>query len=218
MEISCLLRPLSVFAIAGPYACMHVKCGENQITLVHPILEVHSSLHWPNMVYCDFCRRSNVTTTCWFHMLGQRATIYSNWLGSRTTVILFDPRTDLLPEAAGRGQQISSRVKQNCCCPRSQSINRFVIHLYFVQNFRIHSHYMFAIYRPRIWMMPRHCDVNITWNIEIMKIRPSVNSSIAGNRLTNCWPVNRIVLQLIRILLLTVKMLCIYCIAKFAFI
>ena len=123
---------------------MYVKCDENQITLVHPILEVHSSLHWPNVVYCDFCRRSNVATTCWFHMLGQRATIYSNRLVSRTTVILFDPRTDLLPEAAGRGPQISSRVKQNCCCPRSQSINRFVIHLYFVQNFRIHSHYMFA--------------------------------------------------------------------------
>ena len=34
----------------------------------------------------------------------------------------FYPRTDLLPEAAGWGQQIRSRVKQNCCCPRTQSI------------------------------------------------------------------------------------------------
>ena len=33
--------------------------------------------------------------------------IYSYWLGSRTT---------------GFGQQIRSRVKQNCCCTRSQSI------------------------------------------------------------------------------------------------
>ena len=48
--------------------------------------------------------------------------IYNYWLGSRTTAVLFHPRTDLLPEAAGWGQQIRSRVKQNCCCPRSQSI------------------------------------------------------------------------------------------------
>ena len=48
--------------------------------------------------------------------------IYSYWLGSRTTAVLFDTRTDLLPEAAAWGQQICSRVKQNCCCPRSQSI------------------------------------------------------------------------------------------------
>ena len=50
------------------------------------------------------------------------AIIYSYWLGSRTTAVLCDPRTDLLPAAAGWGQQIRSRVKQNCCCPRSQSI------------------------------------------------------------------------------------------------
>ena len=46
---------------------------------------------------------------------------------------------------------------------------------------------------PRIWTTPRHCDVNIMWLIEPMKIRPSVNSSIAGNRSMNCWPVNRTV-------------------------
>ena len=33
-------------------------------------------------------------------------TVNSYWLGSRTTAILFDPRTDLLPEAAGWGQHI----------------------------------------------------------------------------------------------------------------
>ena len=63
------------------------------------------------------------------------------------------------------------------------------------------------------FVIHRHCDVNITWLIEPMKIRPSVNSTIAGNRSMNCWPVNRTVMQLIGILLLIVKMLCIYCIA-----
>ena len=45
-----------------------------------------------------------------------------------------------------------------------------------------------------------------------MKITPSVNSSIAGNWSMNCWPVNRSVLQVVGILLLNAKMLCIYCI------
>ena len=66
---------------------------------------------------------------------------------------------------------------------------------------------------PRIWTTPRHCDFSIMLLIEPMKIRLSVNSQIADNRLMNCWPINRTVLQLIGILLLTVKMLCIYCIA-----
>ena len=35
--------------------------------------------------------------------------LYSQWLGSRTTAVLFDPRMDLLPEAAGWGQQIRSK-------------------------------------------------------------------------------------------------------------
>ena len=48
--------------------------------------------------------------------------IYSFWLGSKTTAVSFDPRTDLLTKAAWWGQQIRSRNKQNCFCPRSQSI------------------------------------------------------------------------------------------------
>ena len=46
--------------------------------------------------------------------------------------------------------------------------------------------------RPRIWTSPRHYDVYITWLIEPMKIKRSVNSSIAGNRSMNRWPVNSI--------------------------
>ena len=109
--------------------------------------------------------------------------------------------------------------------------NCFVIHLHFIQIFlfmitisthiSIISFQDFRPSRPRISTSPRNCDVNITWLIEPMKItwliepmkiRPSVNSSIASNRSMNCWPVNRTVLQRIGIFLLTVKMLCIYCI------
>ena len=46
---------------------------------------------------------------------------------------------------------------------------------------------------PRICPTPRHNDVNITWLIEPMKIKPSVNSSITDNRSKNCWPENRTV-------------------------
>ena len=139
--------------------------------------------------------------------------VYSYWLGSWTTAVLFDARTDLLPSARGFGQQIRFRVKQNCCCPRSQSIT---VLLYTIIFFKFFYSLFPLTSRPssqRIWKTPRHCNVNITWLIEPMKIRSSVNSSIAGNRSMNCWPVNRTVLQPIGILLLTVKILCIYCIA-----
>ena len=126
------------------------------------------------------------------------------------------------------------------CCPKPQAsdnrsipgshtlllsekpvYNCFVINIYFYKIFLFTlstgiSIRWFQYPRPlrqRIWKTPWHCDVNITWLIEPMKRRPSVNSSIAGNRCMNCWPVNRTVLQLIGILLLTVKILCIYCIA-----
>ena len=57
--------------------------------------------------------------------------VYNYWLGLRTTAVLFDPKTDMLPEVAGWGQQICLRVKQNCCCLRSQFETVFFIHLYF---------------------------------------------------------------------------------------
>ena len=120
---------------------------------------------------------------------------------------MFDPRTDLLPEAAGWGQQIRSRVKQNCCCPRSQSIT-VLLYTFIFSKF---SYSLFPLTYPlyvfqypllsslKIWTTPQHCDINIMWLIESMKIRPSVNSLIAGNRSMNCWPVSRTVLQQIGI-------------------
>ena len=74
----------------------------------------------------------------------------------------------------------------------------FVIHLHFFQNFLIQSfHWVnnrsikcFQYPRPSssgIWTTPRHCDVNIMWLIEPMKIRSSVNNMIASNRSMNCW-------------------------------
>ena len=135
--------------------------------------------------------------------------IYSYWLGSRTIAVLFDPRMDLLPEAAGWGQQIRSSVNHNCCCPRSQSIT---VLLYTIISKKIihffHSHIFIRCFEyprpssPRIGTTFWHCEVNITWLREPMKIRPWVNSSVAGNRSMNCWPVNGSVLQLVGILLL----------------
>ena len=97
---------------------------------------------------------------------------------------MFDPRMDLLPEAAGWGQQIRSRVKQNCCCTRSKP-RTVLLYTFIFQKF---SYSLFPLTYPldgfnsqRIWTTPRHCDVTITWLIEPMEIRPSVNSSIAGS-------------------------------------
>ena len=64
------------------------------------------------------------------------ARVYSYWLVSSTTPVLFDPRTDLLPEAAGWLQQTRSRVKQNCCCPRSQSIT-VLLYTFIFQNVKV---------------------------------------------------------------------------------
>ena len=85
--------------------------------------------------------------------------------------------------------------------------NCFVIHLHFLKKnvFTFSTHiYPLDVSKkyprpssPRIGTTFWHCDVNITWLREPMKIRPSVNSSIAGNRSMNCWPVNRSVLQLV---------------------
>ena len=94
--------------------------------------------------------------------------------------------------------------------------NCFVIHLHFFKifSFTLSTQISIRCFQfprpssPRIWTLRQH---HVTY--EPMKIRSSVNSSISGNRSINCWPVNRTVLQLIGILLLTVKILCIYCIA-----
>ena len=109
------------------------------------------------------------------------------------------------------GYWLGSRTnKTACCCPRSQSITVLLYTHSFFQNFLIHSfhlhiHKMFSIssyVKSEILddALPWHCDVNIMWLIEPMKIRPSVKCQIAGNRWMNCWPVNRTVLQLIGIL------------------
>jgi hypothetical protein len=67
-----------------------------------------------------------------------------------TTVVLFDPRTDLLPEAEGWWQQFSQRIKQNSCCSRNQSItdllllNLIIFSLYkCIRNKNQHFYYFF---------------------------------------------------------------------------
>ena len=60
--------------------------------------------------------------------------IYSFRLGSKTTAVSFDPRTDLLAKAACWGQQIRSRIKQNCVCLRTQSIIVYYTPSFFQKN------------------------------------------------------------------------------------
>ena len=112
-----------------------------------------------------------------------------------------------------------SGVKQNFCCPRSQSasqqLNGYKASLF--QMFIINL-FIRCFQYPRI--KPDNLDNASTllrqyhvtdWTNEK---RPSVNSSIGsliGNRSMHCWPDNKTILQLIGILL-KAKMLCIYCI------
>ena len=94
-------------------------------------------------------------------------TLYSYWLGSRTTAVLFDQRTDLLPEAAGLEQQNHSRAKHNCFCSKSKSITL---------TYRLD---VFSILVRQVRESRRLLDfviVNIRWLIEPMKMRPSVKT------------------------------------------
>ena len=80
---------------------------------------------------------------------------------------------------------------QNCCCPRIQLITvllyTFIFFKIFLFTLSIHiSIRCFQYTRlssPRIWTMHRHCDVNITWLIKPMKIRPSVNMFDSGQHI-----------------------------------
>ena len=128
--------------------------------------------------------------------------IYSYWQGSRTAAVLFDPRTDLLPEAASWGR--STDLFE--CQTKLLAVVRLVYNCFVIYTFI--KKYIYSLFpltypldvsnillgclsSPRIWTMSWHCDVNITLLDEPMKIRPSVNSSIAGNIV--CWPINRTV-------------------------
>ena len=97
----------------------------------------------------------------------------------------------------GFGQQIRSKVKQNCCCPRSQSITVLLYTFIFKKKIFTFSTHIYPLDILNILVRQVreswHCDFNIMWLREPMKIRPSVNSSIAGNRSMNCWPVNSLV-------------------------
>ena len=112
---------------------------------------------------------------------------------------------------------LAGKVKLRCCYPRTQS--KTVLLYTFIlstKTITLSTHISIRCFQyprsssPRIGTTSWHCDVNITLHIEPMKMRPSVNSSIAGNRSMNCWPVYISVLHLIGMLLLTAKM-CIYC-------
>ena len=79
-------------------------------------------------MYWNVALPSYVSTDCQKH---NRNTIWKRtrnaWLAQgkhkeQYTVIDWVRGQQQLSEAAGWGQQIRSRVKQNCCCPRTQSI------------------------------------------------------------------------------------------------
>ena len=134
-----------------------------------------------------------------------KSIVYSYWLGSRTTAVLFDLRTDLLAKATGWGQQLCLRVKQSFCCPRNQSISDLLYTFifsklsYFLDFWKI----LIMIFIQQLLiliLLTSTADIKITWPVEPMKIRQLVNSSIEGKRSTNCWPVNRTVMQQIGIL------------------
>ena len=136
----------------------------------------------------------------------RRKTLYNQSINQWTTAVLFDPTDGSV--ARGLGQQILSRGKLNCCCPRNHSITDLLYTFIFRNRLLLLDVWkilmMLSIQQSEILDngIIDHCaDVKITWLVEPMKIRQSVNSSIAGNKSTNCWPVKRTVMQRIGIFL-----------------
>ena len=101
-------------------------------------------------------------------------------------------------------QQISPRVKQNCCYPRSQSITvllctficfqnclfpltnkNYILPLTFVKSENLND--VTSSYFDIVTSIDMICWTN--------EKRPSVNSSIEGNRSMNRWSVNRTLMQ-----------------------
>ena len=85
--------------------------------------------------------------------------IYSYWLGSRTTAVLFDPRTD--PFEGQTKLLLSEEPVYNC----------FVIHLHLKKNYSLFPLTYISIRcfkyprpsSPRVGATFWHCDVNIMW-------------------------------------------------------
>ena len=137
-----------------------------------------------------------------------------------------DPQTYLSPEDAGLGQQIRSWVRYKLLLSEKPVYSCFVKHRRFI--FKIVLFYEINCYSFANQLIfcidPRPSSLSILTSplfryykrqdhvTYCTKRRSSVNlvnSSIAGNRSMNCWPVNRTVMQRMRIFWLTVKTLCI---------
>ena len=109
--------------------------------------------------------------------------------------------TNLLPEAEGWGQQIRSRVKQNCCCSRNQSITVLF--------------YIFIFFKILLFQLTYPIDV---FNILVRQVREYMDDASTLWRqyipsdLMNCHrPKNSFATK--KTFLFTVKSLFIYCIA-----
>ena len=119
-------------------------------------IDLHGQFHLkfaPNIFCWNIYRFLFESTTVLQWISKYAMTAYSYWLDSRTTTVLFELRTDLLPEAAGWVQQIRTRVKQNGCCPRSQSVTPLLYTLIFFNKiiFTLFTHISIICFQyPRL--------------------------------------------------------------------
>ena len=130
----------------------------------------------------------------WIIIFFKNEGVYQNSyrLASRTSAVLFDPRTDLLPSACGFGQQIRPRVKQNRCCPRTQSIT---VYYFLWMKYAIHfvndekETYMVS---ATSWKLRRFCPI-------LRELLPTYINRVNKRQLINlkvnivcCFPTNRV--------------------------
>ena len=144
----------------------------------------------------------HITITYWVTALGSRycrdITIILYSIGLLVSILLIYYHNTVIDLRLRATDPFSGQTK--LLLSSNPVYNCFVIHIHFFKIFlfTLFSHISIRCYQyphpssPRIWKTHQY---HVTyWTNEI---RPSVNSSIAGNRSMNCWPVNRTVMQLI---------------------
>ena len=137
-KVLCIRRVSVVHVSKHQLLTFHSMIDEQQRRKIFKIVMVKNIFKTEFQIFRKHCGNPKHIYACLLFLFLQ-TTLYSYWLYSRKTT--------------GFRQQIRSQVKQNCCCPRSQSITVLLYTFIFskfsklIHSFHSHIHKMFSILR-----------------------------------------------------------------------
>ena len=124
-----------------------------------------------------------------------------DWVREQQQFCLTQERICYPKPQAGGTKSVRGSNKLKLLFSEKPVYNCFVIHFRFFLNFFVHLSIRCFQYphpsSPRIWTTPLDIVTSISLDLlnQWKQDRPSINSSIAGDRSINCWQVNRKVLH-----------------------